>query len=253
MDPLLSLKNKVIIITGAGSGIGRECCKLLSEYRARIVAVDNNVDGLRDTVKEIKSKHSSTEIVEYKCDVTKTEEVESTIKKVIEKFGVIDGAVNNAGVIGTLAKTADYPEDLFETIVDVNIKGVFLCMKHELSYMQDKNRKYSIVNMSSYSGISGFRLNAPYAASKHAVIGLTRSTALEYSRSNVRINAVCPGPLKTPMLGDDEMEKKMARTIPMGRVGTTSEVALMVLWLLCDASSFCTGGVFPIDGGLSCL
>jgi len=163
------------------------------------------------------------------------------------------------GLGGVMYKTADYPEEEFDKLIQVNLKGVFLCMKHELDQISKQEKSnYSIVNISSFSGIRGHRLNAPYSATKHAVIGLTKSAALEYARSGVRINAVCPTFTVTPMvsrfvtLGSPE-EEKMKRGVPLGRLGSPEEVSAATLWLLGSDSSFTTGHALTVDGGISSL
>jgi len=254
------MKGRVVIVTGGGSGIGREICLLLARKGAKVVVADVNYEDALQTVSIMQDNGETSQAVAIRCDVSRTSDVENMIESAVEKFDRIDAAVNNAGLFGTYSKIADYPEEEFDNLVRVNLKGVFLCMKYELSQMmkQSKANHYAIVNVSSFSGIRGTRANSPYAATKHAVLGLTRSAALEYARSGVRINAVCPSQVVTPMITrytpeDSPEVKKIANGIPMHRLGKPEEVAAAIFWLLSDESSFTTGHALSLDGGLSCL
>jgi len=241
-------------------GIGKETCLLLAQKGAKIVVADINFDEALTTVSLLHDKYADTsQSIAIKCDVSKTSDVQKMVDATVEKFGGLDAAVNCAGIGGLLYKTEDYPEDEFDNLMKVNVRGVFLCMKYELSQMmkQSKANHYAIVNVSSFSGIRGHRLNSPYAATKHAVIGMTKSTALEYARSGVRVNAVCPTFTITPMMTrlvptDSPQAQKMASSVPMNRLGTPDEVAAAIIWLLSDAS-FTTGHALTVDGGLSSL
>jgi len=233
---------------------------VLAEIGAKVVVADKFIEQAVQTVELIKEKHPRAEILVLSCDVAVADEVEHMVEKTVQHFGGIDCAINNAGVGGIISKHADYPEDAYDIIMDVNLKGVFLCMRAELARMTDKKRRYSIVNVSSFAGITGFRLNSPYAASKHGVIGLTKSTALEYARSNIRINAVCPSFIVTPMTsglvegnGSHERLEKLRNSIPMGRLGTPEDVASAIIWLLSEGSAFVTGASISVDGGMSAL
>jgi len=194
--------------------------------------------------------------IAVQCDVTSSASISTFITTAVEKYGKIDLAVNNAGILGKTVFTAEYPEEDFDKLVSVNLKGVFLSLKYELLQIQkqEKGNHYSIVNISSAGGLSGYRGIAPYCAVKHAVVGLTKSAALEYSRSGIRINAICPYVIETPMaklLAEDLAPMKEAN--PMGRFGTTEEVGEAVAWLLSGASSFTTGATLTVDGGYLCI
>eukprot|EP00026_Physarum_polycephalum_P014247 Phypoly_transcript_14739.p1 GENE.Phypoly_transcript_14739~~Phypoly_transcript_14739.p1 ORF type:complete len:258 (+),score=23.42 Phypoly_transcript_14739:99-872(+) len=255
-----SLKDKVVVVTGGGSGIGRTTCLALAKHGAKVVLSDINLEEAQQTEKLIQSSYPRASTLSLKCDVSSAASVSSMIDKAVEKFGRIDLAVNNAGVFGKLCPTAEYPEALFDQQVGVNLKGVFLCLKYEISQIQkqDKATHYSIVNVSSIAGLSGFKGNSPYAAVKHGVVGMTKSTALDYCRAGIRINAVCPASIATPMTTaavDPKSSKaqRVINAIPMGRLGTPEEVTDAILWLLSSASSFTTGAALTTDGGLSCL
>jgi len=225
-----------------------------------VVLSDINLEEAQQTVKLILSSYPNASAIALKCDVSVSSSVSSMIQSAVDKFGRIDLAVNNAGIVGKLCLTAEYPEELFDQQVKVNLKGVFLCLKHEISQMQkqDKANHYSIVNVSSIAGLSGFRSNSPYAAVKHGVVGMTKSVALDYCRAGIRVNAVCPASIATPMFSvavdpKSAKAKHVINAIPMGRLGTAEEVAATILWLLSSGSSFTTGAAITTDGGLSCL
>eukprot|EP00026_Physarum_polycephalum_P014860 Phypoly_transcript_15422.p1 GENE.Phypoly_transcript_15422~~Phypoly_transcript_15422.p1 ORF type:complete len:208 (+),score=23.16 Phypoly_transcript_15422:292-915(+) len=197
-------------------------------------------------------------ILAVKTDVSSNESVRLLVEKAVEKFGRLDLAVNNAGIGGVLSATADYPEEVFDQLVKVNLKGVFLCMKHEIKQMQQQGKgQYSIVNMSSLAGIRAFTMNAPYASVKHGVIGLTKSAAIEYAKAGIRINSVCPAPIETVLwqglfVGERAgHDSSFITKIPIGRAGNADEVSSAVLWLLSSASSFTTGSELTVDGGYS--
>jgi len=232
----------------------------LAKYGAKVALADVNLEPTQQTVSAILEKYPNAHLVAMKCDVGSGRDVCAMVDATVKKFGRLDGAVNCAGIGGIYSKTADYPDDLFDKLVQINLKGVFLCMKYEIGQIakQEKAKHYSIVNISSIFGLIGYRLNAPYAAVKHGVVGLTKSAALEYSRSGIRINAVCPAFTATPMITNvidpnSPEADKMKSNNPLGRLATPEEVASAILWLLCDASSFTTGFAVAVDGGLSCL
>jgi len=255
-----SLQGRVALVTGGGSGIGRTTCIELARYGAKVVLSDISAEEAQQTVSIITKKYPNSLVIALKCDVSSPTDVAAMVTATVEKFGRLDFAVNCAGIGGTFAKVSDYDDDMFDLLVKVNLKGVYLCMKQQLIQIlqQEKATHYSIVNISSISGLIGFRLNAPYAAVKHGVVGLTKSAALDYSRSGIRINAVCPAFIVTPMTApfnqDNTPEgEKFKNRVPMGRLGTAEEVASCILWLLSDASSFTTGAAVTVDGGMSCL
>jgi NAD(P)-dependent dehydrogenase (short-subunit alcohol dehydrogenase family) len=203
------------------------------------------------TVKMIKDAAGEASCVA--ADVSVTKQVEMMIAKTVETYGRLDGAFNNAGIEGRMVDTAEYPEDVFDRIMAINLKGVWLCMKYEIPQML-KQGGGSIVNTASVAGLVGFERLPAYNASKHGVVGLTRTAALEYAAKNIRVNCVCPGVIRTPMVeriidtgGFTEQELNAGE--PVGRMGQPEEIAQGVVWLLSDSASFVTGHPMTIDGG----
>lgn len=246
-----NFKNKVVLVTGGGSGIGRACAIAFSREGAKIVVADIGIEGGEETVRII--KEAGCEAIFIKTDVSKASEVESLIKKTIKTYGRLDCAHNNAGIEGRMAPTADYTEEGWDRIIDTNLKGVFLCMKYEIPQMVMQGGG-SIVNTASVGGLVGFVGASAYCASKGGIIQLTRVAALEYAKAGIRINAVCPGIIKTPMLdrvtgGKPEGEAPFVALEPIGRLGTPEEVAEVVVWLCSDSASFVTGNPIVVDGG----
>lgn len=191
------------------------------------------------------------------CDVSKTDDVVALHQQVISKFDRIDGALNNAGIAGQLGlAVADYPEDLFDKVIAVNLKGVWLCMREQINQMLTQRTGGSIVNMASAAGLVALP-NGAYTASKHGVVGLTKSAALNYSKNGIRTNAVCPGyvytPATAPAIDKDEIRDALIKKHPIGRLGDMREISEAVLWLLSDESSFVTGHAMPVDGGLTAV
>ncbi|KAL0483319.1 hypothetical protein AKO1_014657 [Acrasis kona] len=247
------MEGKVALVTGGATGIGKAICIQLCHNRCKVAVCDMNEEVGRQTVKELNSQGG--EAIFIKVDVTKSEEVQNMVKSVIDKFGRIDYAVNNAGVGGSLSKTENYSESLFDNIMDINLKGVFLCLKYQLKQMVAQGGKgCSIVNTSSISGLSAYRMNSPYSASKFGVVGLTKSTAIEYARMGIRVNCVCPTFTQTAMLPDDKkLQENLIERVPLHRLGTPDDVANAVMFLLSEQSSFITGVALPLCGGLSAL
>jgi NAD(P)-dependent dehydrogenase (short-subunit alcohol dehydrogenase family) len=225
-----TLENKSAIVTGAGSGIGREVAILYSAEGAKVVIADVNEKGGNETVERI-SKNGG-EAFFYKCDTSKPAECEALVGATVAKFGGLHIACNNAGIGGPAAPTGEYPIDGWDKVISVNLSGVFYGMRYQIPAML-KSGSGSIVNMASILGAVGFRNSVAYVAAKHGVIGLTQNAALEYAPQNIRINAVGPGFIKTPLLGvmDDAAQKGLASLHPMGRLGTPEEVAELVLFL----------------------
>jgi len=245
----MKLAGKVALVTGGGSGIGRAAALALAAEGAKVVVSDVNVAGGDETVHMI-GADSATFV---RCDVSQAAEVESLVTQTLHTYGRLDCAVNNAGVGGDMTPIDRQSDATWELVMNVNLKGVWLCMKHEIPAMLNGGGG-SIVNVASVAGLVGFRYNAPYAASKHGVIGLTRSAALEYASKGIRVNAVCPGFTDTPMVDDlkqlnPQMAEATIKAIPMRRLGRPEEIAQAVLWLCCDDSSFVTGHALAIDGG----
>jgi len=247
------LEGKIALVTGGGSGIGRATALTFSREGARVVVADIVVEGGEETVRMIKEADADADAVFVKTDVSKAAEVEALINKVVETYGRLDCAFNNAGIEGEQAPLADSPEENWDRVININLKGVWLCMKYEIPQML-KQGGGAIVNTSSVAGLVGFQGIAPYVASKHGVLGLTKTAALEYATTGIRVNAVCPGVIQTPMIdrftgGNPEAAAQFAALEPVGRLGTPEEIGEAVVWLCSEAASFVTGHPMVVDGG----
>ena len=244
------LRDKVTLVTGGGSGIGRATSLVFAREGAKVVVADLVAEGGEETVRLIKETGADTIFV--KCDVSKALDVEAMVKKAVDTYGRLDCAFNNAGVV-VVKSTVDCTEEEWDRIISVNLKGVWLCMKYEIPQML-KQGGGAIVNASSLSGLIGTPGHSTYTASKHGVIGVTKVAALDCAQAGIRVNAVCPGGILTPMtepvLADPEMRDYMLKIHPIGRLGKPEEIAEAVLWLCSDAASFVTGVAFPVDGGV---
>jgi NAD(P)-dependent dehydrogenase (short-subunit alcohol dehydrogenase family) len=243
-----TFENKVVIVTGASSGIGRATALAFGQEGAKVIVSDVNEDEGQKTVDMIKNINGEASFI--RCDVSKENEVKELVEKTIEKYGSLDCAYNNAGIEGSACSTVECSTENWDRTININLKGIWLCMKYEIPAML-KFGKGCIVNCSSIAGLVGFETIPAYVASKHGVIGLTETAALEFAKKNIRVNAVCPGAIHTPMLdrfthGEEQM---MADQDPMGRVGRPEEVADSVLWLCSDKSSYVTGQAIAVDGG----
>jgi NAD(P)-dependent dehydrogenase (short-subunit alcohol dehydrogenase family) len=246
----MSNKKKVAIVTGAASGIGRSVAQLFAENGANVVVADIDVEGGEETVDLIQSNEGEAIFVE--TDVSSPSDCERMVQITMETFGQLDCACNNAGIPGEQNPIADYSIEGWQKLISVNLSGVFYCMKYEIPAML-KGGGGSIVNIASILGRVAFAGAPAYVSAKHGVVGLTENAALEYGSQGIRVNAVGPGFIETPMIydviNDPEMEEQLVSMHPIGRLGNPDEVAELVIWLCSEKASFVTGGYHPIDGG----
>lgn len=245
------LHDKICLITGGASGIGKAAALAFAGEGAILTVADISAAG-EETAQLVRDASGQAEFI--RCDISIASEVESLIAAIVARHGRLDCAFNNAGIEGPLALIADAPEELWDRIVRVNLRGTWLCLKHEIRQMSRQGCG-AIVNTSSTAGICGTPGYSPYTASKHGVVGLTKSVALQYAQSGIRVNAVCPGLTDTPMMdrilgGDREMEKLFVAGTPIGRKAQPEEIARAAVWLCCDEASFVTGAIIPVDGGV---
>ena len=245
------LHGKVGIITGATSGIGRDAAVLFAKAGAKVVlAGRREVEG-KETLDLVRAAGGDGLFV--KTDVSKAAEVQALVQKTVEKFGRLDVAFNNAGIEGAWIPIAEQSEEDWSRTIDINLKGVWLCLKYEIQQLLKQGGGGAIVNMASVAGLIGSAGAATYCASKHGVIGLTKSAALETAKSGIRINVVCPAVIETPMgeriFGAPDMKKYALGLHPIGRFGTPMEIAEAVLWMCSDRASFMTGQSLVLDGG----
>ncbi len=244
-----NLENKVAIVTGGGSGIGSATAILLAAEGAKIVIADVDEAGASETVSQIKA--AKGEALFIKTDTSKPSEHKSLVEQTVKKYGGLHIAVNNAGIGGPMLPVGEYPIDGWDKVIGINLSGVFYGMHYQIPAML-KSGGGSIINMASILGIVGTPNLSAYAAAKHGVIGLTQTAALEYADKKIRINAVGPGYINTPLLTktlDDTTINALAAMHPIGRLGTAEEVAELVMWLSSSKSSFVTGSYYTIDGG----
>jgi NAD(P)-dependent dehydrogenase (short-subunit alcohol dehydrogenase family) len=242
--------DKVVFITGAASGIGRAAALAFAAEGARLAILDRSADALEEVRASV--KNAGVDVMAIACDVSSPEQVEAAVKQVVGRFGRLDIAFNNAGVENKAAPVHEIELAEWDRILGINLRGTFICMNHELAQMV-KQGGGVVVNTSSGAGIRGVAGGAAYAASKHAIIGLTRSAALDYAKQNIRVNAVLPGNIETPMMdrftgGDIQ---KAIDLEPVGRLGKPEEIAEAVLWMASDLGGFVTGAATVIDGGWS--
>jgi NAD(P)-dependent dehydrogenase (short-subunit alcohol dehydrogenase family) len=242
---------KVALVTGASSGIGRATALAFAREGAKVVVADVTVEGGEETVAQVKK--AGGEAIFIKTDVSKAVEVEALVAKAVATYGRLDCAHNNAGIAGNAKTVVDDTEDNWDRILAINLKGVWLCMKYEIAHML-KQGGGAIVNTASGAGLIGVRRGGAYVASKHGVVGLTKTAALEYAKAGIRVNCVCPGPIDTPMLqgigGSNQVViERMVAAQPGGRLGKPAEIAEAAVWLCSDAASFITGLPMPVDGG----
>ena len=246
-----SLDNKVALVTGGSSGIGRAAALAFAREGAKVVVSDVSIDEGRETVRLVEAQGGEAAFVP--ADVSKTADVKALVSMTVETYGRLDCAYNNAGIWGVTMSTVDYPESEWDRVIDINLKGVWLCMKYEILQML-KQGGGAIVNTSSGAGLVGSADASAYAASKHGVVGLTKTGAIEYAKAGIRINDVCPGIIRTPMIDlimatRGVKENDYVAREPIGRMGSPEEVAEAVVWLCSDAASFVTGHAMAVDGG----
>lgn len=244
-------RDEVTLVTGASSGIGRATALAFGREGARVVVSDVQVEAGEETARLIREQGRDALFV--RADVSQARDVAQLVEVTLRTYGRLDFAFNNAGVEGTSAPTVECTEENWDRTLAINLKGVWLCMKHELAHMRTR-RRGAVVNCSSIAGLVGFQNSPAYVASKHGVVGLTRTAALEHAKEGIRVNAVCPGVIRTAMVerviqARPEMEAVLSASEPVGRMGTAEEIAGAVLWLCSDAASFVTGQALAVDGG----
>ena len=246
-----TFKNKVALVTGGASGIGRATVLAFARKGVKVAVADwKENDEMVDLIKELGS-----EAIFINCDVSKTDDVKAMVAQTIATFGRLDYAFNNAGIEGTSAPTQECSEENWDKTIGVNLKGVWLCMRYEIPEIL-KQGKGAIVNCASVAGLVGFAGLPAYVASKHVIVGLTKTTALECATRGIRVNAVCPGVIQTPMIDRliGKTKEAMERFIgfePIGRFGLPEEIANAVVWMCSDEASFVTGHVMAVDGGFT--
>jgi NAD(P)-dependent dehydrogenase (short-subunit alcohol dehydrogenase family) len=246
-----SMQDKVALVTGAGSGIGRTAALAFAREGAKVAVVDIAQEGGLVTVALIEKAGGSAIFIG--CDVAKKDDVEAMVKAVVGTYGRLDYAFNNAGIAPVLS-TLECTEEAWDACNNINLRGLWLCLKHEIPEILKQGG--AIVNTASVAGLIGTPGHAPYTAAKHGVVGLTKVVALEYAKAGIRVNAVCPGVIRTPMLeaalsANIDVVKTWEALHPMGRIGEPEEVAEAVIWLCSDKASFITGQAIAIDGGLT--
>jgi len=245
------LRGKVVIVTGGTSGIGREAAVLFAKAGAKVVVAGRREAEGKETMDLVRG--AGGEGLFLKTDVSRAAEVQELVRKTVEKFGRLDVAFNNAGIEGNWIPIVEQSEEDWDRTIDINLKGVWLCLKYEIQQMLKQGGGGAIVNMASVAGLAGFAGTATYTASKHGVLGLTKTAALETARSGIRVNAVCPAVIETPMaeraFNTPEFKKFAVGLHPIGRFGKPVEIAEAVVWMCSDRASFMTGQSLVLDGG----
>jgi len=242
---------KVAFVTGAANGIGRATALAFAREGASVVATDISEQGVQETARLVVG--AGGRALAVRCDVSRAEDVKATLDEAVEAFGRLDVAFNNAGVEQPIKPAADLTEEAWDRIIGIDLRGVFLCMKHEIPLML-RHGGGAIVNTSSGAGVKGIAGQAAYCAAKFGVVGLTKAAALDYAKAGIRVNAVCPGIIETPMMdrfsgGTPEGRERVIAQEPVGRMGTPEEIAAAVLWLCSDTAAFVVGHAMVVDGG----
>ena len=246
-------EGKVVLVTGGGYGIGRAACLAFTRDGAKVVVADVDVPSSEETVNLI--KEGGGEAIVVKTDVSQEAEVEALVQKTVETYGRLDCAFNNVGIHKTFVSTVDFTQKDWNQMMDINLKGMWLCMKYEIPEML-KQEKGAIVNASSVAGLIAAPSNPAYPTSKHGVIGLTKMAAIEFARKGIRINCICPGPTTSTRMNEEltavasDIIKTMEDKVPMGRTAEPQEIAEAAVWLCSDKASYVTGVALPVDGGL---
>lgn len=246
------LEGKIALITGGSTGIGRATAQIFAREGAKVAVADVNVEGAQETVQLITD--AGGEAIFIKTDVSQAADTEAMVKKVVETYGRLDCAFNNAGIEGELQPTQDYAEATWDRVMGINLKGVWLSMKAEIQQMLSQGGG-AIVNTASAAGLVAVPAMSAYVAAKHGVVGLTKTAALEYAKSGLRVNAVCPGGVDTPMLkrvfsNNPQFAETAAAAEPVGRLAQPAEIGEAVAWLCSEAASFVTGHPMAVDGGM---
>lgn len=249
------MKDKTVLITGAGSGMGEAAAKMFAKEGANLVLADINEAAAKAVAENIIA--TGGRAIAVCCDVSDEQQVKTMVDKAIDAYGTLDAAFNNAGIMNQSTDTAEMETDVFDKVININLKGVWLCMKYELLQMR-KQGFGSIVNSSSIAGLAGAPGRSAYAAAKHGVVGLTKSVGAEYAAKGIRVNSVCPGTIDTPMVQDmiktgNLDEQEAIKLMPINRLANADEVASTVLWLCSDAASFIIGQSIAVDGGYTII
>lgn len=243
---------RAALVTGASSGIGRATARLFARAGYAVALADRDEARGREAAAELEKEGADCAF--FRCDVSEEDDVSAMMKQVITRFGRIDAAFNNAGIEGETADSGDCTAENWDRVIAVNLRGVWLCLREEIWYMSKEESGGVIVNCASVAGLIGIPGIPAYVASKHGVVGLTKAAALEYAARNIRINAVCPGAIETPMLErymqrSEDGREQMIAAEPMARIGLPEEIAEAVLWLCSPGASFTTGQALAVDGG----
>ena len=250
---MIRFTDQVVLITGAGSGIGRAAAVAFAREGAQVVVSDIHEASGRQTVALIESEAGQALFI--LCDVADPEQIANLVHQTLQQHGRLDIAINNAGIAGNLAKTAEVPAEEYHKILAINLDGVFFGMQHQIRQMLTQENGGRIVNVASVAGLRALPNSPVYTATKYAVVGLTKAAAMEYARKNIRINAICPVFTRSGMVDQlfaqaPDYEQKLVKNIPLGRYGEPEDIAQAILWLCDPANSFVTGLALPLDGGM---